>query len=140
MLVKFLNPFEDEQNLFMGASKQVQCKNVQCNKFNSLQYSIIIPYTYNIFTHTKVVTIIQQQGFKVHTFADDLQIYGHNAQNDAADLMARICIIKCIATWMHSNPSYPTQTLSIQNQVDLAQAANCHTVFDHRCCTLWFGP
>ena len=41
MLVKFLNPFEDEQKLFMGASKQVQCKNVQCNKFNSLQYSII---------------------------------------------------------------------------------------------------
>ena len=26
ILVKFLNPFEDEQNLFMGASKQVQCK------------------------------------------------------------------------------------------------------------------
>ena len=58
MLVKFLNPFEDEQNLFMGASKQVQCKNVQCNKFNSLQYSIIIPYTYNIFTHTNIHTII----------------------------------------------------------------------------------
>ena len=43
---------------FWGASKQVQCKNVQCNKFNSLQYSIIIPYTYNIFTHTNIHTII----------------------------------------------------------------------------------
>ena len=55
MLVKFLNPFEDEQNLFMGASKQVQCKNVQSNKFNSLQYSIIIPYTNNIFTYTNIL-------------------------------------------------------------------------------------
>ena len=53
MLVKFLNPFEDEQKLFMGAFKQVQCKNVQCNKFNSLQYSIIIPYTCNNI-HTQI--------------------------------------------------------------------------------------
>ena len=40
MLVKFLNPFEDEKKrkkLFLGASKQVQCKNVQCNNFNLLQ-------------------------------------------------------------------------------------------------------
>jgi hypothetical protein len=58
MLVKFLNPFDDEQNLFLGASEQVQCKNVQCNKLNSVQYSIIIPYTYNIYTHINIHTII----------------------------------------------------------------------------------
>ena len=52
----------------------------------------------------EVVAIFQHQGFKVHAFADDLQIYGSTAQNGAADLMARMSIcIECEALWMSSN-------------------------------------
>ena len=52
----------------------------------------------------EVVAIVQYQGFKVHAFADDLQIYGLTAQNGAADLMARMSIcIECVASWMSSN-------------------------------------
>ena len=51
-----------------------------------------------------VVAIVQHQGFKVHAFADDLQIYGSTAQNGAADLMARMSIcIECVTSWMSSN-------------------------------------
>ena len=52
----------------------------------------------------EVVAIVQHLGFKVHAFADDLQIYGSTAQNGAADLMARMSIcIECVASWMSSN-------------------------------------
>ena len=52
----------------------------------------------------EVVAIVQHQGFKVHAFADDLQIYGSTAQNGAADLMARMSIcIECVASWISSN-------------------------------------
>ena len=52
----------------------------------------------------EVVAIVQHQGFKLHTFADDLQIYGSTAQNGAADLMARMSFcIECVASWMSSN-------------------------------------
>ena len=52
----------------------------------------------------EVVAIVRNQGFKVHMFADDLQIYGSTAQNGAADLMARMSIcIECVASWMSSN-------------------------------------
>ena len=37
-----------------------------------------------------VIAIVQHHGFKVHAFADDLQIYGSTAQSGAADLMARM--------------------------------------------------
>ena len=41
---------------------------------------------------------------KVHSFADDLQIYGSTAQYGAADLMARMSIcMGCVASWMSSN-------------------------------------
>ena len=52
----------------------------------------------------EVVAIVQHPGFKVHAFADDLQIYGSTAQNGAADLMARMSIcIECVVSWMSSN-------------------------------------
>ena len=52
----------------------------------------------------EVVAIVQHQGFKVHAFADNLQIYGSTAQNGAADLMAHMSIcIECVASWMSSN-------------------------------------
>ena len=57
MLVKFLNPFDDKQNLCLGHLNRWSAKNVQCNKLNSLQHSVIILYAYNVFTHTNINTI-----------------------------------------------------------------------------------
>ena len=67
------------------------------------QGSVLGPILFISYS-AEVVAIIQHQGFKVHAFADDLQIYGSTAQNGAADLMARMSIcIECVASWMSSN-------------------------------------
>ena len=67
------------------------------------QGSVLGPILFISYS-AKVVAIIQHQGFKVHAFADDLQIYGSTAQNGAADRMARMSIcIECVASWMSSN-------------------------------------
>ena len=51
-----------------------------------------------------VIAIVRHHGFKVHAFADDLQIYGSTAQNGAADLMARMSnCVESVASWMSSN-------------------------------------
>ena len=67
------------------------------------QRSVLGPILFISYS-AEVVAIIQHQGLKVHAFADDLQIYGSTAQNNAADLMARMSIcIECVASWMSSN-------------------------------------
>ena len=59
---------------------------------------------FHLLYSAEVVAIVQHQGFKVHAFADDLQIYGSTAQNGAADLMARMSLcIECFASCMSSN-------------------------------------
>ena len=51
-----------------------------------------------------VIAFVQHHGFKVHAFADDLQIYGSTAQSGAADLMARMSnCVESVASWMSSN-------------------------------------
>ena len=55
------------------------------------QGSVLGPILFISYS-AEVVAIVQHQGFKVHAFADDLQIYGSTAQNGAADLMARMLI------------------------------------------------
>ena len=67
------------------------------------QGSVLGPILFISYS-AEVVAIVQHQGFKVHAFADDLQIYGSTTQNGAADLMARMSIcIECVASWMSSN-------------------------------------
>ena len=67
------------------------------------QGSVLGPILFISYS-AEVVAITQHQGFKVHAFADDLQIYGSTAQNGAADLMARMSIcVECVASWMSSN-------------------------------------
>ena len=74
------------------------------------QGSVLGPILFISYS-AEVVAIVQHQGFKVHAFADDLQIYGSTAQNGAADLMARMSLcIECVTSWMSSkrlrlNPS-----------------------------------
>ena len=67
------------------------------------QGSVLGPILFISYS-AEVVATVQHQGFKVHAFADDLQIYGSTAQNGVADLMARMSIcIECVASWMSSN-------------------------------------
>ena len=69
------------------------------------QGSVLGPILFISYS-AEIVAIIQQQGFKVHAFADDLQIYGSTAQNGAADLMAwLVCrsASSTVASWMSSN-------------------------------------
>ena len=67
------------------------------------QGSVLGPILFTSYS-AEVLVIIQHQGFKVHAFANDLQIYESTAQNGAADLMARMSIcIECVASWMSSN-------------------------------------
>ena len=55
-------------------------------------------------SYSDAVIAIVQHGFKVHAFADDLQIYGSTAQSGAADLMARMSnCVESVASWMSSN-------------------------------------
>ena len=52
----------------------------------------------------EVIGIVEQHGFNVHAFADDLQVYGHAAQNEAAHLATRMSTcIESVKAWMSSN-------------------------------------
>ena len=64
------------------------------------QGSVLGPILFISYS-AEIVAIVQHRGFKVHAFADDLQIYGSTAQNGAADLMARMSIcIECVTSWI----------------------------------------
>ena len=59
---------------------------------------------YQISYSAAVIAMVQHHGFKVHAFADDLQIYGSTAQSGAADLMVRMSnCVDSVASWMSSN-------------------------------------
>ena len=52
----------------------------------------------------EVIGIVEQHGFNVHAFADDLQVYGHAAQHEAALLATRMSTcIESVKAWMTSN-------------------------------------
>ena len=52
----------------------------------------------------EVIGIVEQHGLNMHAFADDLQVYGHSAQHEAALLSTRMSTcIESIKAWMSSN-------------------------------------
>ena len=52
----------------------------------------------------EVINIVELHGLRAHAFADDLQVYGHVAQDDAPSLMVRmVSCIEHVKTWMTSN-------------------------------------
>ena len=50
------------------------------------QGSVLGPILFIAYS-AEVIGIVEQHGFNVHAFADDLQVYGHAAQHEA-DLLA----------------------------------------------------
>ena len=70
-----------------------------------------------IYYSDEIVAIVQHQGFKVHAFADDLQIYGSTAQNGAADLYIDLYRVRRVV----QDELKSTQSQFIQDRVDLAK-------------------
>lgn len=67
------------------------------------QGSVLGPILFIAYS-AEVIGIVEQHGFNVHAFADDLQVYGHAAQNEAALLATRMSTcIESVKAWMSSN-------------------------------------
>ena len=67
------------------------------------QGSVLGPILFIVYS-AEVIGIVEQHGFNVHAFADDLQVYGHAAQHEAALLATRMSTcIESVKAWMSSN-------------------------------------
>ena len=67
------------------------------------QGSVLGPILFIVYS-AEVIGIVEQHGFDVHAFADDLQVYGHAAQHEAALLATRMSTcIESVKAWMSSN-------------------------------------
>ena len=67
------------------------------------QGSVLGPILFIAYS-AEVIGIVEQHGFNVHAFADDLQVYGHAAQHEAAVLATRMSTcIESVKAWMSSN-------------------------------------
>ena len=51
-----------------------------------------------------VINIVEHHGLRAHGYADDLQVYGHVAQDDVSSLVVRmVACIEHVKSWMTSN-------------------------------------
>ena len=67
------------------------------------QGSVLGPILFIAYS-AEVICIVEQHGFNVLAFADDLQVYGHAAQHEAALLAMRMSTcIESVKAWMSAN-------------------------------------
>ena len=67
------------------------------------QGSVLGPIRFIAYS-AAVIRIVEQHGFNVHAFADDLHVYGHAAPHEADLLATRMSTcIESAMTWMSSN-------------------------------------
>ena len=67
------------------------------------QGSVLGPILFIAYS-AEVINIVELHGLRAHAFADDLQVYGHVAQDDASSLVVRmVSCIEHVKTWMTSN-------------------------------------
>ena len=62
---------------------------------------LFILFVLFIFHAADVIKLVEDAGFSVHSYADDLQIYGHADPPQSTELMAD-CVTS-VETWMASN-------------------------------------
>ena len=67
------------------------------------QGSVLGPILFIAYS-AEVINIVEHHGLKAHAFADNLQVYGHIAQEDTSNLVARVvACIEHVKAWMSSN-------------------------------------
>ena len=67
------------------------------------QGSVLGPILFIAYS-AEVISIVELHGLRAHVFADDLQVYGHVAQDDASSLVVRmVSCIEHVNAWMSSN-------------------------------------
>ena len=67
------------------------------------QGSVLGPVLFLMYT-ADVVRVIEKNGFNVHAYADDLQIYDHTVQSGTSFLLRRMsACIEDVAIWMSTN-------------------------------------
>ena len=67
------------------------------------QGSVLGPVLFIAYS-TGVINIVEHHGLRAHGYADDLQVYGHVAQDDVSSLVVRmVACIEHVKSWMTSN-------------------------------------
>ena len=67
------------------------------------QGSVLGPLFFLLYT-APLLPIIEEHGFKVHAYADDLQIYAHVSPERSSDLVTRFSdCVEAVKSWMASN-------------------------------------
>ena len=67
------------------------------------QGSVLGPLFFLLYT-APLLPIIEEHGFKVHAYADDLQIYAHVSPKRSSDLVTRFSdCVEAVKSWMASN-------------------------------------
>jgi len=68
------------------------------------QGSVLGPVLFILYA-ADVIKLVEDTGFSVHAYADDLQVYGHADPPQSTELMADManCITSTVETWMASN-------------------------------------
>ena len=71
---------------------------------DSVQLGSVLGPILFIAYSAEVINIVEYHGLQAHAFADDLQVYGHVAQDDPSALVVRMvaCIEHVKKAWMRS--------------------------------------
>ena len=60
-------------------------------------WSVLGPAVLFVMYAVDVIKLVEEVGFSVHAYADDLQVYGHTTPDGSAELMARMSLcVDCV--------------------------------------------